>query len=100
MSDPYLSFAAGLNGLAGPLHGLANQEVCHEECINFINFIQCSLVVVFIPLSLSPPKHWNNNKGKTLCCMMNYVVQLHVPLTVFQMLGLLVMKVIENAIVY
>ncbi|XP_042066184.1 citrate synthase, mitochondrial-like [Salvia splendens] len=27
LSDPYLSFAAALNGLAGPLHGLANQEV-------------------------------------------------------------------------
>jgi len=27
LSDPYLSYAAGLNGLAGPLHGLANQEV-------------------------------------------------------------------------
>lgn len=27
LSDPYLSFSAGLNGLAGPLHGLANQEV-------------------------------------------------------------------------
>ncbi len=27
LADPYLSFAAGLNGLAGPLHGLANQEV-------------------------------------------------------------------------
>lgn len=26
LSDPYLSLAAGLNGLAGPLHGLANQE--------------------------------------------------------------------------
>lgn len=26
-SDPYLSYAAGMNGLAGPLHGLANQEV-------------------------------------------------------------------------
>lgn len=25
LSDPYLSFAAALNGLAGPLHGLANQ---------------------------------------------------------------------------
>lgn len=25
LSDPYLSFAAGVNGLAGPLHGLANQ---------------------------------------------------------------------------
>src|SRR6187399_3122980 len=27
LSDPYLSFASGMNGLAGPLHGLANQEV-------------------------------------------------------------------------
>lgn len=27
LADPYLSFAAGLNALAGPLHGLANQEV-------------------------------------------------------------------------
>jgi citrate synthase len=31
LSDPYLSFAAGMNGLAGPLHGLANQE-----CLNYI----------------------------------------------------------------
>ncbi|CAG8511793.1 3352_t:CDS:2 [Ambispora gerdemannii] len=27
LSDPYLAFAASLDGLAGPLHGLANQEV-------------------------------------------------------------------------
>jgi len=27
LSDPYLSLGAALNGLAGPLHGLANQEV-------------------------------------------------------------------------
>lgn len=27
LSDPYLAFAAGMNALAGPLHGLANQEV-------------------------------------------------------------------------
>uniref|UniRef100_A0A5S6QKW2 Citrate synthase n=1 Tax=Trichuris muris TaxID=70415 RepID=A0A5S6QKW2_TRIMR len=27
LSDPYLSFAASMAGLAGPLHGLANQEV-------------------------------------------------------------------------
>ncbi|KAG2807703.1 putative citrate synthase [Phytophthora cactorum] len=27
LSDPYLSLAGGLNALAGPLHGLANQEV-------------------------------------------------------------------------
>lgn len=27
LSDPYYSFSAAMNGLAGPLHGLANQEV-------------------------------------------------------------------------
>lgn len=27
LSDPYLSYSAGMCGLAGPLHGLANQEV-------------------------------------------------------------------------
>lgn len=27
LADPYTSFAAGMNSLAGPLHGLANQEV-------------------------------------------------------------------------
>ncbi len=27
LSDPYLSFAGGMSALAGPLHGLANQEV-------------------------------------------------------------------------
>ena len=27
LSDGYYSLSAGLNGLAGPLHGLANQEV-------------------------------------------------------------------------
>lgn len=32
LSDPYLSFAASMNALAGPLHGLANQEV-----VNWIN---------------------------------------------------------------
>ena len=26
-ADPYLAYSAGLNGLAGPLHGLASQEV-------------------------------------------------------------------------
>lgn len=27
LSDPYYALSAGINGLAGPLHGLANQEV-------------------------------------------------------------------------
>lgn len=32
LSDPYLSFSAAMNGLAGPLHGLANQ-VCSVQSI-------------------------------------------------------------------
>ncbi len=31
LSDPYYAISAGLNGLAGPLHGLANQE-----CLNWV----------------------------------------------------------------
>ena len=33
LSDPYLCLAAGMNGLAGPLHGLANQvtRACPEK---------------------------------------------------------------------
>lgn len=29
LSDPYLAFSAAMNGLAGPLHGLANQVGDH-----------------------------------------------------------------------
>jgi citrate synthase len=29
LSDPFYSLSAGMDGLAGPLHGLANQEVLH-----------------------------------------------------------------------
>jgi len=38
LSDAYLSFASGMNGLAGPLHGLANQEVMRwlEEMISVL----------------------------------------------------------------
>ncbi|VDM28487.1 unnamed protein product [Toxocara canis] len=31
LADPYLSFSASMAGLAGPLHGLANQEVCYSH---------------------------------------------------------------------
>ncbi|MEW6180003.1 MAG: citrate (Si)-synthase [Chloroflexota bacterium] len=36
LSDVYLSSAAGMNGLAGPLHGLANQE-CIRWLLNVYN---------------------------------------------------------------
>jgi citrate synthase len=35
LSDPYYSIAAGLNGLSGPLHGLANQE-----CLKYVQGIE------------------------------------------------------------
>jgi len=38
LSDPYLSLSAGMNGLAGPLHGLANQEV-----LKFLQDLQAEL---------------------------------------------------------
>jgi citrate synthase len=34
LSDPYYAVSAGLNGLAGPLHGLANQE-----CLAWLNMV-------------------------------------------------------------
>ncbi len=42
LSDPYLAFTAGMTGLAGPLHGLANQEVIRwiEEMCNEIGVEQ------------------------------------------------------------
>jgi citrate synthase len=38
LADPYLSFASGVNGLAGPLHGLANQE-----CLKWLKATKASL---------------------------------------------------------
>ena len=35
LADAYMSYSAGLNGLAGPLHGLANQE-----CLKFLLDLQ------------------------------------------------------------
>lgn len=39
LSNPYYSFAAGMNGLAGPLHGMANQEVMQwiDKMCNYFN---------------------------------------------------------------
>merc|ERR1712151_939884 len=38
LSDPYLAFSSGVNGLAGPLHGLANQE-----CLRWLKATKASL---------------------------------------------------------
>ena len=51
LSDPYFSFSAGLNGLAGPLHGLANQEVLNwladvNKKVSPFIFAVCTLIVL------------------------------------------------------
>jgi citrate synthase len=38
LSDPYLAFSSGVNGLAGPLHGLANQE-----CLKWLKATKAAL---------------------------------------------------------
>jgi citrate synthase len=38
LSDPYLAFCSGVNGLAGPLHGLANQE-----CLRWLKATKAAL---------------------------------------------------------
>ncbi|CBZ53964.1 hypothetical protein NCLIV_037460 [Neospora caninum Liverpool] len=38
LSDPFLAFSAGMAGLAGPLHGLANQE-----CLNWLRDVHKKL---------------------------------------------------------
>lgn len=44
LSDPYLCLAAGMNGLAGPLHGLANQVInTYQELILILSYGNSSL---------------------------------------------------------
>jgi citrate synthase len=38
LADPYLAFSSGVNGLAGPLHGLANQE-----CLKWLKATKAAL---------------------------------------------------------
>lgn len=46
LADPYLSVAAGLNSLAGPLHGLANQEV-----LGWIQDLQAEFAAKNLPVN-------------------------------------------------
>ena len=51
LSDPYLSYGAGMNGLAGPLHGLANQvgaDLHTREIVDFSG--DCNYVNLFVHL--------------------------------------------------
>lgn len=61
LSDPYLSFAAGLNGLAGPLHGLANQE-----CLDFTNEVFDALKGVVTPETVKAEVWKILNSGKVV----------------------------------
>lgn len=44
LSDPYLSFAAGMNGLAGPLHGLANQVSVSGLIMSYVSVDTLNIV--------------------------------------------------------
>jgi citrate synthase len=48
LSDPYLSYAAGLCALAGPLHGLANQEVLQQFIQLLTQYIVAVLTVCIV----------------------------------------------------
>lgn len=56
LSDPYLSFSAAMNGLAGPLHGLANQVCTQNTAAWFLltlsDWVVCVSVRVCILRSL------------------------------------------------
>lgn len=52
LSDPYLSFAAGMNGLAGPLHVSQNAYQFYiHNCFNY-NFIKFSIIGLSKPRSI------------------------------------------------
>ena len=48
LSDPFLSVSAAINGLAGPLHGLANQEV-----LKFLLALRDHLRAINVPITSS-----------------------------------------------
>lgn len=50
LSDPYLCFAAGMNGLAGPLHGLANQVIDSARFHDFVDLLIFTVYCSFNPL--------------------------------------------------
>lgn len=47
LSDPYLAFAAAMNGLAGPLHGLANQVGTSTRPSVHLSVCLCAAVLTF-----------------------------------------------------
>ena len=60
LSDPYFSFSAGLKGLAGPRHGLANQEVLRwlfDVTKKVLPALQRYLVMPGQPNSHTPRAH-------------------------------------------
>lgn len=63
LSDPYLSSAASMNGLAGPLHGLANQEVL-RWLKNFS--AELSDAEMSDPVKLAEMCHSTLNSGKVI----------------------------------
>ena len=66
LSDPYLSFTAGMTGLAGPLHGLANQEV-----LRWVKDVQQQVGAALLRQGACAvglawrcsPRHWHPSSG-------------------------------------
>lgn len=73
LSDPYLSFGAAMNGLAGPLHGLANQvqvwvkNYYSRSVQNGSLIIQCFFVVGHFCSSELPATGNYGNAGIRTC---------------------------------
>ncbi|KAI9890681.1 MAG: hypothetical protein M1814_003750 [Vezdaea aestivalis] len=61
LSDVYLSYAAGLQGLAGPLHGLAAQEV-----VRFLTRMSSSLPTPPTPTSIKTYLETHLSKGQVI----------------------------------
>ena len=61
LSDPFCSLAAGMNGLAGPLHGLANQEV-----LKWLNIVENELGDDLSSEKISELVHSTLNSGRVI----------------------------------
>ncbi len=81
LSDPYFSLSAGMNGLAGPLHGLANQEVLGWlfQVQKEVGSPSCSIMLhaavvlsTFIILLKIACYNWHQEKGhaKKIQCLL------------------------------
>ena len=80
LSDPYLSFTAGMTGLAGPLHGLANQEV-----LRWLNEVRAEVSKPAPPCVGASRRHLPTSRGaiavlwRAACTLQAARLPLHSP---------------------